>query len=145
MASGISYPYATDTFGHYAYFFRLDLQHPLYWEKGYISTMTDLLTSPGDSKHRNYPLAVEGIYGLLQIAWGITLRRTAHLRADLRRRRGGDGGDAGIDAGDSVDDDELVTTALRSRALFLLFSSVLGASHFQQEVCIHSIYFPTYY
>ncbi|KAM3173234.1 hypothetical protein ACTXT7_012909 [Hymenolepis weldensis] len=110
-----------------------DLQHPLYWEKGYISTMTDLLTSPGDSEHQNYPFAVEGIYGLLQIAWGITLRRTAHLRADLRRRRGGDGGDAGIDAGDSVDDDELVTTALRSRSLFLLFASVLGASHFQQE------------
>ncbi|VDO06336.1 unnamed protein product [Rodentolepis nana] len=120
-----------------------DLQHPLYWQKGYISAMTDILTPPGDPDHHNYPLAVEGIYGLLQIAWGITLRRTAHLRSDLRRRRGGDG-DVGIDAADSVDDDELITTALRSRAMFLLLTGVLGASHFQQESMwvrrVHSLF-----
>ncbi|KAL5110330.1 hypothetical protein TcWFU_004970 [Taenia crassiceps] len=116
-----------------------DLRHPLFSEAGYAASVTELLTLPGEAGQQNLSLAVEGLYGLLQIAWAIALHRTAHLRTDLRRRRE-DGNTR--DCGD-IDEEELVTSALRSRALEFLSTGILSEVYFSHEllwVCrVHSL------
>lgn len=106
------------------------MRHPLFSEAGYAASVTELLTLPGEASQQNLPLAVEGLYGLLQLAWAISLHRTAHLRTDLRRRS--ENGNT-RDCGD-VDEDELVTSALRSRALEFLSTGILSEVYFSHEV-----------
>ncbi|VDM15815.1 unnamed protein product [Hydatigera taeniaeformis] len=106
-----------------------DLRHPLFSEAGYVVSVTELLTLPVETDQQNLSLAVEGLYGLLQIAWAIALHRTAHLRADLRRRKEDSNGRECED----VDEDELVTSALRSRALEFLSSGILSEVYFSHE------------
>ena len=100
--------------------------------KDYISSVSELLTLPGEKDQQNLSLVVEGIYGILQIAWAIAMRRTTHLRVDLRRRRLEES--TVTDNSSIVDEDELVTTALRSRTLEFLSTGVLAEPHFSQEV-----------
>ncbi|VDK25716.1 unnamed protein product [Taenia asiatica] len=116
-----------------------DLRHPLFSEAGYVASVTELLTLPCEAGQQNLSLAVEGLYGLLQIAWAIALHRTAHLRTDLRRRKE----DGNVHNCEDVDEDDLVTSALRSRALEFLSTGVLSEVYFSHEslwVCrVHSL------
>ncbi|KAH9283133.1 Nuclear pore complex protein [Echinococcus granulosus] len=107
-----------------------DLQHPLFSEAGYVASVTELLTLPGEANQKKTSLVIEGLHGLLQISWAIALHRTAHLRTDLRRRR--EDGNT-LDYGDVVDEDELVTSALRSRALEFLSTGILSELYFSHE------------
>ncbi|KAL5961602.1 hypothetical protein TSMEX_010668 [Taenia solium] len=110
-----------------------DLRHPLFSEAGYVASVMELLTLPCEAGQQNLSLAVEGLYGLLQIAWAIALHRTAHLRTDLRRRKE----DGNVHNCEDVDEDELVTSALRSRALEFLSTGILSESLW---VCrVHSL------
>ncbi len=74
---------------------------------------------------------MEGMHGLMQLALGIALRRTTHLRMDLRRR--GDNASARKGDSESIDDDDLVASALRSRAMEFISLALLTEPHFAQE------------
>uniref|UniRef100_A0A5K3FVW7 Mediator of RNA polymerase II transcription subunit 5 n=1 Tax=Mesocestoides corti TaxID=53468 RepID=A0A5K3FVW7_MESCO len=109
-----------------------DLLHPIFSEAGYVATVTELFTQVGVADQPP-SAAVEGLYGLLQLAWGIALRRTTHLRMDLRRR-GDNASGTNVNAnGDSVDEDDLVASALRSRTIEFLSVGLLSEPHFPQE------------
>ena len=94
--------------------------------------MTRILSIPGNDGRQDLSFKEEGIRGLLQMSWATTLQRTAHLRADLRRRKEGSAATATND--EAMEIEELVSTALASKALEFLDTCVLGEAHFVNEV-----------
>lgn len=101
--------------------------HPIFTESGYINSVTTLLTDQSPPSN-----AVEGLLALLQLAWGVCLRRVSHLRLDLRRQQQHEV--INELTNDSAVNEDILVTALESNAIEFLSAAVVNAANFCQEV-----------
>nr|CAH8823220.1 unnamed protein product [Trichobilharzia regenti] len=118
-----------------------DLFHPLYTDRSFASGIGRLLDEKKAlyENHTNEDRSEKlQLLALIRLSWAICLRRTSHLRAELRRRRSADVNsstnckdDFGI-GGDEADELQ-AALAIESGALEFARKQILNTADFERE------------